>query len=148
MIHVNLSVRDAIKLLCMCETGCGMPQPQIAQALIRALEVATGEADARVRVESLGRARFVDLVRAVRAYTGMELGDAKRWSDVVRGQPSVRHGHPHLAVPGVFDAFYDENGEYCTYAGGQPNELELPADKARDLLAELNKVGVAATFVA
>jgi hypothetical protein len=148
MIHVNLSVRDAIKLLCMCETGCGMPQPQIAQALIKALEVATGEADARVRVEALGRARFVDLVRVVRSYTGWGLGDAKRWSDVVRGNPSVRHGHPHLAVPGVFGAVYDDRGEYCTYSAGQPNELELPADKARELLAELHKVGVAATFVA
>jgi hypothetical protein len=138
MINIDMTVREAITLIQTIPTD--LDGQNLRNRLIKAIEIAAGDANTSLTVHTMPTDRKVGVIAAIRRSMGWGLKECNDWCKVVTG---------NLIQTPVRSEYYESWGtstHYDThYEGGKPNTLSASSKVINDLAITLREIGCKVT---
>jgi hypothetical protein len=138
MINVDMTVREAITLIQTIPND--LDGENLRNRLIKAIEIAAGDANTNLTVHTMPIDRKVRVIAAIRRSMGWGLKECNDWCKVVTGKDI------QTAVgTKKFDSWGEMTQYETHYEGGKPNTLSASSKVINDLAIALREIGCKVT---
>ena len=134
MINVDMTIREAIELI-----GTTV-NTALKDRLIKAIEVASGDANTSLTVHTIPKDEKIRVIKALKSEFNWDLKEANNWCKVITGEAVQTPVGTRQGVWGGEITHYETHFE-----GGKPNTLSANSTVINRLVIALREIGCKVT---